>query len=120
MEANVKQAEETLKNTMADTLVKFSQGKLNKVQAEAIAEQVKQGWSSIGVKIAEKEQGWQQLEQQAQKIMNDLKLGEKGLDIQQQNVIKDYVLGFGQMATQILTTGMKLPGGSTIIKGFGM
>lgn len=119
MEANVKQAEETLKNTMADTLVKFSQGRLNKVQAEAIAEQVKQGWSSIGVQMAEKEQGWQQLEQQAQKIMNDLKLGEKGLDIQQQNVIKDYVLGFGQMATQILTTGMKLPGGGTIIKGFG-
>lgn len=119
MEANVKQAEETLKNTMADTLVKFSQGRLNKNQAEAIAEQVKQGWSSIGIKMAEKEQGWQQLEQQAEKIMNDLKLGEKGLDIQQQNVIKDYVLGFGQMATQILTTGMKLPGGGTIIKGFG-
>ena len=30
--------------------------------------------------------------------MNELKLGEKGRDIQQQNVIKDYVLGFGQMA----------------------
>lgn len=119
MEANVKQAEETLKNTMADTIVKFSQGRLNKVEAEAIAEKVKQGWSSIGIQMAEKEQGWQQLEQQAQKIMNDLKLGEKGLDIQQQNVIKDYVLGFGQMATQILTTGMKLPGGGTIIKGFG-
>lgn len=119
MEANVKQAEETLKNTMADTLVKYSQGRLNKVQAEAITEQVKQGWSNIGIKITEKEQGWQQLEQQAQKIMNDLKLGEKGLDIQQQNVIKDYILGFGQMATQILTTGMKLPGGGTIIKGFG-
>ena len=68
MESNVKQAEETLKNTMADTLVKFSQGKLNKVQAESIAEQVKQGWSSIGVQMAEKEQGWQQLEQQAQKL----------------------------------------------------
>lgn len=118
MESNVKQAEETLKNTMADTLVKFSQGKLNKVQAEAIAEQVKQGWSSIGIKMAEKEQGWQQLEQNAEKIMNELKLGEKGLDIQQQNVIKDYVLGFGQMATQILTTGMKLPGGGAVIKGF--
>ena len=118
MESNVKQAEETLKNTMADTLVKFSQGKLNKVQAEAIAEQVKQGWSSIGVQMAEKEQGWQQLEQNAEKIMNELKLGEKGLDIQQQNVIKDYVLGFGQMATQILTTGMKLPGGGAAIKGF--
>ena len=118
MESNVKQAEETLKNTMADTLVKFSQGKLNKVQAEAIAEQVKQGWSSIGIQMAEKEQGWQQLEQNAEKIMNELKLGEKGLDIQQQNVIKDYVLGFGQMATQILTTGMKLPGGGAAIKGF--
>lgn len=118
MESNVKQAEETLKNTMADTLVKFSQGKLNKVQAEAIAEQVKQGWSSIGIQMTEKEQGWQQLEQNAEKIMNELKLGEKGLDIQQQNVIKDYVLGFGQMAVQILTTGMKLPGGGAVIKGF--
>ena len=108
MESNVKQAEETLKNTIADTLVKFSQGKLNKVQAEAITEQVKQGWSSIGIQMTEKEQGWQQLEQNAEKIMNELKLGEKGLDIQQQNVIKDYVLGFGQMATQILTTGMKI------------
>lgn len=118
MEANVRQAEETLKNTMADTLVKFSQGKLNKTESEAIIEKVKQGWSDISIKLAGKEQGWQQLEQNAQKIMNDLKLGEKGLDIQQQNVIKDYVLGFGQMATQILTTGMKLPGGGAIIKGF--
>lgn len=118
MESNVKQAEETLKNTMADTLVKLSQGKLNKVQANAIAEQVKQGWSNIGIQMVEKEQGWQQLEQNAEKIMNELKLGEKGLDIQQQNIIKDYVLGFGQMATQILATGMKLPGGGTMIKGF--
>ena len=77
-----------------------------------------QGWSSIGIQMAEKEQGWQQLEQNAEKIKNDLKLGEKGLDIQQQNVIKDYILGLGQMATQILATGMKLPGGSTMIKGF--
>ena len=50
--------------------------------------------------------------------MNELKLGEKGLDIQQKNVIKDYVLGFGQMVTQILITGMKLPGGGAVIKGF--
>lgn len=117
MEANVKQAEETLKNTMADTLVKFSQGKLNQTQAMTLTEQVKQGWSSIGIQMSEKEQGWMQLEQNAQKIMNELKLGEKGLDIQQQNVIKDYVLGFGQMATQIFTTGMKLPGASIPIKG---
>ena len=61
-----------------------------------------------------------QLEQNAEKIMNDLKLGEKGLDIQQQNVIKDYVLGFGQMAVQMATTAMKLPGGGSVIKGFGI
>lgn len=118
MEANVKQANEILKNTMADTLVKYSQGKVNEAEAKAIGEKVEQGWSSIGIQMAEKEQGWQQLEQNAEKIMNDLKLGEKGLDIQQQNVIKDYILGLGQIATQILTTGMKLPGGGTIIKGF--
>lgn len=119
MESNVRQAEETLKNTMADTIVKFSQGKVNNEEAKAIGEKVKQGWSGIAIDMATKEQGWRQLEQNAEKIMNDLKLGEKGLDIQQQNVIKDYVLGFGQMATQILTTGMKLPGGGAIIKGFG-
>lgn len=118
MEANVKQANETLKNTMADTLVKYSQGKLNEAEAKAITEKVKQGWSDIAIEMATKEQGWQQLEQNAEKIMNDLKLGEKGLDIQQQNVIKDYILGLGQIATQILTTGMKLPGGGAIIKGF--
>lgn len=119
METNVKQAEETLKNTMADTLVKFSQGKVNEAQAKAIAEQVQQGWAGIGIEMAKKEQGWQQLEQNAEKIMNDLKLGEKGLDIQQQNIIKDYILGFGQMAIQIITTGMKIPGGGVTIKGFG-
>lgn len=118
MEANVKQANETLKNTMADTLVKYSQGKVNEAEAKAIGEKVEQGWSSIGIQTAEKEQGWQQLEQNAEKIMNDLKLGEKGLDIQQQNVIKDYILGLGQIAAQMITTGMKLPGGGAIIKGF--
>lgn len=118
MEANVKQANETLKNTMADTLVKYSQGKVNEAEAKAIGEKVEQGWNSIGIQMAEKEQGWQQLEQNAEKIMNDLKLGEKGLDIQQQNVIKDYILGLGQIAAQIITTGMKLPGGGAIIKGF--
>lgn len=105
MEANVKQAEETLKNTMADTLVKFSQGKVNEAQAKAIAEQVQQGWAGIGVEMAKKEQGWQQLEQQAEKITNELKLGEKGLDIQQQNVIKDYIIGFGQM---LLKAGLQM------------
>lgn len=109
MEANVRQADEILKNTMADTLVKYSQGKVNETEAKAIGEKVKQGWSSIGIQMAEKEQGWQQLEQNAEKIMNDLKLGEKGLDIQQQNVIKDYILGIGQIATQIIKTGIKLP-----------
>jgi hypothetical protein len=40
MEANVKQANETLKNTMADTLVKYSQGKVNEAEAKAIGEKV--------------------------------------------------------------------------------
>lgn len=118
MEANVRQANEILKNTMADTLVKYSQGKVNEAEAKAIGEKVEQGWNSIGIQMAEKEQGWQQLEQNAEKITNDLKLGEKGLEIQQQNVIKDYVLGIGQIATQILTTIIKLPGGGLPIKGF--
>ena len=60
MEANVKQANETLKNTMADTLVKYTQGKLNKAETKAIAEKVQQGWSNIAIEMITKEQGWQQ------------------------------------------------------------
>ena len=71
MDANVKQANEVLKNTMADTLVKYSQGKVNNAEAKAIGEKVEQGWSSIGIQMADKEQKWQQLEQNAEKIMND-------------------------------------------------
>lgn len=114
METTIKQVEETLQNTMADTIVKFSQSKVNRNEADAIVEKVKQGWSNVSIGMAGKEQGYAQLEQQAQKIANDLKLGEMGIDIQQQNVVKDYILGIGKM----IVDGMGKMAGGTAIKGF--
>ena len=57
----------------------------------------------------------QRVEQEAEKIYNDLKLGEKELDIQQQHVIKDYILGIGNL---ILKGAEQFGGVGKVIKGF--
>ena len=48
-ETEIQRAMETLKNTMADTILKMSGNKVNNAEAEAIGERVKQGWSTISV-----------------------------------------------------------------------
>ncbi len=114
-ETEIQRAVESLKNTMADTILKMSGNKVNNAEAEAIGERVKQGWSTISVAMKGQETNRQRVEQEAEKIYNDLKLGEKGLDIQQQNVIKDYILGIGNL---ILKGAEQFGGVGKVIKGF--
>ena len=76
METNVRQAEESLRNTMADTIVKYSQNSMNKEQAKAIAESITQRWAEVANDTSRKEQGWRELELEAEKIMNDLVIGK--------------------------------------------
>lgn len=114
-ETEIQRAVETLKNTMADTILKMSGSKVNNAEAEAIGERVKQGWSTVSVAMKGQETNRQRVEQEAEKIYNDLKLGEKGLDIQQQHVIKDYILGIGNL---ILKGAEQFGGVGKVIKGF--
>lgn len=114
-ETEIQRAVATLQNIMADTILKMSGSKVNNAEAIAIGERVKQGWSTVSVAMKGQETNRQRVEQEAEKIYNDLKLGEKGLDIQQQHVIKDYILGIGNL----ILKGMEQFGGvGKVIKGF--
>lgn len=114
-ETEIQRAVETLKNTMADTILKMSGNKVNNAEATAIGERIKQGWSTVSVAMKGQETNRQRVEQEAEKIYNDLKLGEKELNIQQQHVIKDYILGIGNL---ILKSAEQFGGVGKVIKGF--
>lgn len=117
MESNVQQAVENVKNTMADTIAKYASASVSREEAKAIGARVQQGWSGVLQGFQNIDNKRQELEQNAQKIMNDLKLGEMGIDVEKSKVVKDYVLGIGQL----LLKGMETFGGkgATTIKGFG-
>lgn len=119
MEAEVQKATESLKNLIADTIQKYSAAAVNREEAKAIGERVKQGWSTISIETAKKEQGWRELELKAEEITNQLTLGLKNIEQKEKDRIKDYVLGIGQIMTKWGTDIMKLPKGGSTIKGFG-
>lgn len=96
----VKESALTLQNLMAEILLKGSQQKVNEEQTKAIPAQVLQGWEELTKKgkalIIQREQ----MEAYAQDVMNRLELGKKGLDIEEQKLIKDIVLGMLEIASK--------------------
>ena len=114
-ETEIQRAVETLKNTMADTILKISGNKVNNAEATAIAERVKQGWNTVRTAMGGLEIDKQKVEQEGERIWNELQLGKKGLDIQEQHVVKDYILGIGNL---ILKGAEQFGGTGKIIKGF--
>lgn len=118
IDAQVAEATERVRNVMADTIVKYSQAKVNNEEAQAIGEKVMQGWGQLKINEATKEQGWINLEQQAEKIMNDLNLGKMGIDVEKQKIVKDYVLGIGNMIVNIAKEAGTFVKGATKIGGF--
>lgn len=96
----VKESSLTLQNLMAEILLKGSQKKVNEEQAKAIPAQVLQGWEELTKKgkalIIQREQ----MEAYAQDVINRYELGKKGLDIEEQKLIKDIVLGMLEIASK--------------------
>lgn len=96
----VKESTLTLQNLMAEILLKGSQQKVNKEQAKAIPTQILQGWEELTKKgktlIVQKEQ----MEAYTQDVINRYELGKKGLDIEEQKLIKDIVLGMLEIASK--------------------
>ena len=96
----VKESSLTLQNLMSEILLKGSQRKVNEEQAKAIPAEILQGWEELTKKgkalIIQREQ----MEAYAQDVINRYELGKKGLDIEEQKLIKDIVLGMLEIASK--------------------
>lgn len=96
----VKESALTLQNLMAEILLKGSQRKVNEEQAKAIPAQILQGWEKLVKEgkalINQKEQ----IEAYVQDVINRYELGKKGLDIEEQKLIKDVILGMLEIASK--------------------
>lgn len=96
----VKESSLTLQNLMAEILLKGSQKKVNEEQAKAIPQQILQGWEDLVKKgkalIIQREQ----TEAYVQDVFNKYDLGKKGLDIEEQKLVKDIVLGMLEIASK--------------------
>ena len=78
---------------MSEILLKGSQQKVNEEQAKAIPVEVLQGWEELTKKGKALIIQRKQMEAYAQAVINRYELGKKGLDIEEQKLIKDIVLG---------------------------
>lgn len=96
----VKESSLTLQNLIAEILLKGSQKKVNEEQAKAIPTEILQGWEELSKKgkalIIQKEQ----METYAQDVINKYELGNKGLDIEEQKLVKDIILGMLEIASK--------------------
>lgn len=96
----VKESVLTLQNLMAEILLKGSQKKVNEEQAKAIPAGILQEWEKLVKEgkalIVQREQ----MEAYAEDVMNRYELGKKGLDIEEQKLIKDIVLGMLEIASK--------------------
>lgn len=96
----VKESTLMLQNLMAEILLKGSQRKVNEEQAKAIPAEILQGWEKLVKEgkalIIQKEQ----MEAYVQDVINRYDLGKKGLDIEEQKLIKDIVLGMLEIASK--------------------
>lgn len=96
----VKESTLMLQNLMAEILLKGSQRKVNEEQAKAIPVEILQGWEKLVKEgkalIIQKEQ----MEAYAQDVINRYELGKKGLDIEEQKLVKDIILGILEIASK--------------------
>lgn len=96
----VKESNLMLQNLMAEILLKGSQRKVNEEQAKAIPAEILQGWEKLVKEgkalIVQREQ----MEAYVQDVINRYELGKKGLDIEEQKLVKDIVLGMLEIASK--------------------
>lgn len=94
----VKESSLILQNLMAEILLKGSQRKVNEEEAKAIPARILQGWDELIKKGETLNIQREQMEAYAQDVINRYELGKKGLDIEEQKLVKDVVLGLLEIA----------------------
>ena len=95
-------------------LLMRSQGKLNEAQTKQIGETIMQEWTKIAQGESYVQQGWRGMELKANEITNNLNLGERKLDIEQERLVKEWIYDGIETIKDIIPS--PLP---TKIKGFG-
>jgi hypothetical protein len=98
IENKVKESALTLQNLMSEILLKGSQRKVNEEEAKAIPARILQGWDELIKKGEALKIQKEQMEAYAQDVINKYELGKKGLDIEEQKLVKDIVLGLLEIA----------------------
>ena len=106
----VKESSLILQNLMTEILLKKSQIKVNEEQARAIPAQILQGWEELNKKGIELINQREQIEVYAEDVINKYELGKRGLDIEEQKLIKDVVIGILEIAVKATksTVGAKV------------
>lgn len=96
----VKESALALQNLMAEILLKGSQRKVNEEQAKAIPAQILQGWEKLVKEGKALINQRDQIEAYIQDVINKYELGKKGLDIEEQKLVKDVILGMLEIASK--------------------
>ena len=96
----IKESSLTLQNLMTEILLKGSQQKVNEEQAKAIPAEILQGWEELTKKGKEIIIQREQMEAYVQDVLNRYDLGQKGLSIEEQKLIKDIVLGLLEITSK--------------------
>jgi hypothetical protein len=96
----VKESALTLQNLMSEILLKGSQRKVNEEEAKAIPARILQGWEELTKKGKTLINQREQIEAYVQDVTNRYELGKKGLDIEEQKLIKDIILGMLEIASK--------------------
>lgn len=96
----VKESSLTLQNLMAEILLKGSQQKVNEEQAKAIPTEILQGWEKLVKEGKALINQRDQIEAYVQDVINRYELGKKGLDIEEQKLVKDVILGMLEIASK--------------------
>ena len=100
IENKVKESALTLQNLMTEILLKGSQKKVNEEQAKAIPAEILQGWDKLIKQGEALTIQRDQMEAYAQDVINKYELGKKGLDIEEQRLVKDIILGMLEIASK--------------------
>lgn len=96
----VKESALTLQNLMSEILLKGSQRKVNEEQAKAIPAQILQGWEKLVKEGKALINQRDQIEAYVQDVINRYELGKKDLDIEEQKLVKDIILGMLEIASK--------------------
>ena len=89
-----------VRNRLGIPQARGSQKKLNEEQAKAIPIEILQGWDELIKKGEALSIQREQMETYAQDVLNRYEIGKKGLDIEEQKLIKDIVLGLLEIASK--------------------